>query len=29
MEVALRRGQMEAIAPAFDGREPSPTGGGQ
>jgi penicillin-binding protein 1A len=29
MEIALRRGQMEAIAPAFDGREPSPTGGGQ
>jgi penicillin-binding protein 1A len=29
IEVALRGGQMEAIAPAFDGREPRPTGGGQ
>ena len=29
MEVALRGGQMEAIAPVFDGREPRPTGGGQ
>jgi penicillin-binding protein 1A len=29
MEVALRGGQMEAVAPAFDGREPRATGGGQ
>jgi penicillin-binding protein 1A len=29
MEVALRGGQLKAFMPSSDGREPSPTGGGQ
>jgi hypothetical protein len=29
MEVALRGGQLKAFTPSSDGREPSPTGGGQ